>query len=388
MKNLFKNLLVLSLSLIFVFVLAEIGMRLFWTEGDNFYQKDELIGMIHIPNKEGIVRSKEYAHKIKINSHGFLDKERSYQKEEGVYRIVFLGDSMAESIQVPIENNFINLSESALSEKGKKAEAINLGVKSFGTARAYLTLKHYGLEYQPDLAVLVFTLGNDFLDNYSEDENSPSFVSNQDSASKNKIKSFLVNHSKLVSYLKSKFYSSIALRNFLVKVGVFSQSKQVKDLEGIPEQFESIPRDYLIYSSDYPDFLDQGWQKTKYFLDKFKQLTQEKEIELLVILLPTQDQIYEQIWQETQETYPGLKGQEWDLTKPNRILKEYFEQNEIAYLDLYPSLKEAQANISQRLFFKYDGHFTEAAHQQVQQVLTEYLLENYLDLEPDLSADR
>ena len=244
------------------------------------------------------------------------------------------------------------------------------------------------MKYQPDLAVLVFTLGNDFLDNYSEDENSPSFVSNQDSVSKNKIKLFLVNHSKLVNYLKSKFYSSIALRNFLVKVGVFSQSKQVKDLEGIPEQFESIPRDYLIYSSDYPDFLDQGWQKTKYFLDKFKQLTQEKEIELLVVILPTQDQIYEQIWQETQETYPGLKGQEWDLTKPNRILKEYFEQNEIAYLDLYPSLKEAQANISQRLFFKYDGHFTEAAHQQVQQVLTEYLLENYLNFEPDLSADR
>jgi len=42
----------------------------------------------------------------RYNSHGFRDYERSYEKPQGVYRIVVLGDSYIEGLQVELEKTF------------------------------------------------------------------------------------------------------------------------------------------------------------------------------------------------------------------------------------------------------------------------------------------
>ena len=285
--------------------------------------------------------------------------------------MVVLGDSMVEAMQVPVLDNFSSLLELNLNQKQVKSEVINLGVSSFGTGREYLALKHYGINYQPDLVVLGLTISNDILNNYTEDENNPSFVMDETGGLKKRIKSFLTDNSRLAAYLREKSYSSVPLRNFLIKIGVFSRSKRVEENF---KEVEDIPADYFIYSEEYPDFLMEGFEKTKYFLSKIKETADEKEIKFLVVLFPTQEQIYEDVWREVKETYPEMKNMDWDLEKPNQMLKNYFEENRIAYLDLRPFFKKALPKLDERLYYKYDGHLNKTGHQLVAKILEEYIL--------------
>ncbi|OGC47076.1 MAG: hypothetical protein A3A94_03465 [Candidatus Portnoybacteria bacterium RIFCSPLOWO2_01_FULL_43_11] len=371
MKELLKNLLVLFLTLILMFFLTEMGLRIFWQRSDNFYQSDEKIGRIHIPGKVSLSRDKEFSHQIKINSDGFIGKDYASQKEEGVFRIVVLGDSIVEAMQVPVSDNFSSLLESGLNQSQMKSEVINLGVSGFGTGREYLALKHYGLKYQPDLVILGFTISNDIPNNYTEDEKDPSFVIDEPAGFKKRIKSFLTDNFKLVAYFREKSYSSIPLRNFLIKIGFFSRSKRAE--ENLKE-VDDIPADYFIYSKEYPDFLRIGFEKTKYFLNKIKGATNEKEIKFLAVIFPTQEQIYEDIWREVEGTYPAMKNMDWDLEKPNQMLKNYFEENQITYLDLAPFFKKALPKLDERLYYKYDGHLNKIGHQLVGKILEEHIL--------------
>lgn len=371
MKKILQNSALLILSFIFVFIFAEIGVRIFWEHSDNFFQSDEKIGLIHIPNKEGLFVNKEFSNKIKINSRGFVGKDYDYKKEEGIFRAVVLGDSLVEAIQVSPENNFSSLLEKELNEEGKKAEVINLGMSSFGTGREYLTLKHYGLQYQPDLIILGFCISNDVYNNYLEDENNPSFVINEDSGPKKQLKSFLLKNIILANYFKEKAYSSTSLRNILMKMGIFNQAKNIGPLD----EEDKIPTDYYVYAKEYDDVYQNGWEKTKYFFNKINQLAEENKIKFLAVLIPGEEQIYENVWGEIKDTYPGMKKREWDLEKPNKLLESYFIENKIDYLDLSSIIKE-KSQSEEALYFKYDGHLTEAGHRVVSEGIEKYILDN------------
>src|SRR5579885_1658619 len=161
----------------------EFGLSKFAPHPRTFYEQDEYIGWKGVPGKEkryadgriasyltrrAILNGGEVVSRVKINSHGFRDKERTYEKAENTFRILVLGDSFAEGIQVPLEKTFPYILEQKLNseaEGGKRFEAINLGVSGFGTAQEYLALKHYGLKYHPDLVILAFFIGNDVGDN-------------------------------------------------------------------------------------------------------------------------------------------------------------------------------------------------------------------------------
>ena len=44
----------------------------------------------------------------------------------------------------------------------KKIEVINFGVTEYSTAQELLTLRHNAWNYNPDLIILAFFIGNDF----------------------------------------------------------------------------------------------------------------------------------------------------------------------------------------------------------------------------------
>ena len=81
---------------------------------------------------------------------GFRDIEHTVRKEDWVYRIVVLGDSMTLSLTVDLEQTYPKVLERLLneSELGMRFEVFNLGMWSFGAGQEYLSLKHYGLRYR------------------------------------------------------------------------------------------------------------------------------------------------------------------------------------------------------------------------------------------------
>ena len=101
--------------------------------------------------------SPDYRITIRTNSKGIrADREISYEKSDGVKRIVLLGDSFAMGCGVNLEDTFSSQMEKFLKENGVDSEVVNLGTPSFGNAEELIQLKEEGLKYQPDLVLLAW----------------------------------------------------------------------------------------------------------------------------------------------------------------------------------------------------------------------------------------
>src|ERR1700683_3687347 len=65
------------------------------------YTGDQQRGWALRPGAEGVVVD-EVRQYVSINSHGFRDYERSYEKPPNTVRIAVLGNSWTEALQVPL----------------------------------------------------------------------------------------------------------------------------------------------------------------------------------------------------------------------------------------------------------------------------------------------
>src|SRR5262249_17989004 len=107
----------------------EIATRLFFPLSDFFWQWDPAIGMKLVPGKRGrAVQRGVFDTWVEVNSVGFRDREHSIHKPAGMRRIVLLGDSFLEAIQVPFDRSVTSLLEARLQGKSGPTELINISV--------------------------------------------------------------------------------------------------------------------------------------------------------------------------------------------------------------------------------------------------------------------
>lgn len=112
-------------------------------------QFNEMLGWSLKPLSHGISNRTGYKITYHINSKGVRDDETSYEKPEGIFRIVLLGDSRTFGFGVPIEKHFSALLEGYF----KGVEVINMGVSGFGIDQELLYLRSEGFRYEPDLVL-------------------------------------------------------------------------------------------------------------------------------------------------------------------------------------------------------------------------------------------
>lgn len=132
---------------------------------DRLFQEDDRFGWFHIPGRQGWYRSSELSVLITINSRGLRDVEHAYDKAEGTCRLLIVGDSFAEGMQVPLQDTVGRQLEAILNgPRGPAFEVINGGVAGFGTDRELLFYRAEGRLYHPDVVLLFFSR-NDAMDN-------------------------------------------------------------------------------------------------------------------------------------------------------------------------------------------------------------------------------
>jgi hypothetical protein len=112
-------------------------------------QFDELLGWSLKPLSYGSSSRTGYKIEYRINSKGLRDDETSYEKPEGTFRIVLLGDSLTFGFGVPIEKHFSTLLEGYFRD----VEVINMGVGGFGVDQELIRLQTEGFRYEPDLVL-------------------------------------------------------------------------------------------------------------------------------------------------------------------------------------------------------------------------------------------
>jgi hypothetical protein len=98
---------------------------------------------------------------VRVNSWGQRDREHTIQPQTGVYRVLFIGDSLLED-GAPVPLPF--KTEEILKGAGHlKTEMINLGVTATDPDEYFFRLKRVGLPLQPDHCVMMFSAGTDFI---------------------------------------------------------------------------------------------------------------------------------------------------------------------------------------------------------------------------------
>src|SRR5690606_3914579 len=107
----------------------------------------------------------EFRVPVRINSHGLRDRERSLEKPAGSRRVLVVGDSHVEALQVELEDAIGPQLEQRLRASLGTVEVVSAGVSGYGTAGELLLFRSLGWRFEPDLVVLAFYPGNDVKNN-------------------------------------------------------------------------------------------------------------------------------------------------------------------------------------------------------------------------------
>ncbi len=413
MKEWIIRLTLMSLGFIIPLLALEFGLSKFAPNPKafhvgEFFERDKYIGAKGNPGKEGYYVKGRTSQYVKINSHGFRDKERTYEKAKDVFRIVVIGDSFTEALQVSLERTFPFVLEQRLNlGNSKRFEVINLGVSGFGTAQEYLTLMYYGLKYHPDFVILAFFIGNDVVNNslvLETGKDRPFFVLNngnleelpfkvkvsnptedkveakKDTAGQFQIKYLMLKYStkifpNIYYSLEDRIKETPWLANFLWKIGI-KKSK--------PELPDKYKNEFLIqhytYTEEYPPEWENAWEITKALILKLAKELETDKIGFLVVVIPSEFEFRPDIWNKILDEHPQMKAIKFDLKKPERILSNFFETNKIDYLLLRPEFEKYTKETGKRLHFpyEYEHHWNAQGHALTAELIYEKLKDNKL----------
>ena len=156
--SILTNSILIFISLAFSIAIVEIICRIipFSNDSDPTYKlAHDILPYSMKPNSES---TSIHGNLIKINSHGLRDHEYSYEKAEGTFRILVLGDSVEFGFVSKMEDGYTEVLERRLNalenKKYTAIEIINTGHPVFNPLDRYNYLRLYGLKYSPDLLVV------------------------------------------------------------------------------------------------------------------------------------------------------------------------------------------------------------------------------------------
>lgn len=128
--------------------LGELGMMVVDEEAEVSYRLK--------PGFEETVDGQTY----RINSHGMRGPEVEKQRQEGVKRILVIGDSYAFGYGVDEPATISAQLQARLRPRQPGIEVLNMGVPAYQTGQEARLLEREGIAFDPDLVVLVY-YGND-----------------------------------------------------------------------------------------------------------------------------------------------------------------------------------------------------------------------------------
>lgn len=168
-----QNVILLLVAILFGCVAMEVGLRVIFAHSLDFSMEmwkyavqlkrpvaNPQLSFAHAPNRSAFLMGAL----VSINSQGLRDREFSFEKPTGVYRVLILGDSTTFGWGVRIEDTAAKQLEKKLNEHlppgYDKAEVINAGVGNYDTVQEVTYYETIGWQYNPDLVVLVFFIND------------------------------------------------------------------------------------------------------------------------------------------------------------------------------------------------------------------------------------
>ena len=381
LKSLFysflKPLAIVTTALTIGLLIAEITFRILGLGWPTMYVylRDENVGNVLKPNTEFEWNQEGNAF-IKINSRGLRDKEHQIPKPENTWRFAVLGDSMAEALQVDMNDTFWAEIEITLNKctalKGKKVEAVNFGVSGHGTAQELITLRNRVWEYEPEMVLLAITNGNDIRNNSPDLEPNttrPFFTKENDGLIlDNSFREILMTQADLherPAWQKAtiNLLNKTRVGQLILKAGrQIRENSNQSDLIATNEWEPGM--DYQVFAPPINEkWIDAWWVTEQLILKMYEEVT-ERGVLFDSFMIPSGIQVdFDDEKRFKMATSLGVE----ELSYPERRIDYFAKTNEIPFLPLLEPFLEYSKDTKEYLFgFKNaslgEGHLNEKGH--------------------------
>jgi lysophospholipase L1-like esterase len=317
-----------------------------------YFVADPHTGFRLAPNSKGHYRGDIPAN---ANAHGHRDDFVPFARS-GATRVLVLGDSFSVGAGVAQAQAYPQVLETLLRRSGLEIEIVNTAVGGWSPAQYASYFEAYGREFQPDVVLIGFFVGNDSF----EAVNPASWhtavmgrrVKSEDEPSVwLRAKVLLVEYSHLARLVLAKGSSDRAMNRdgcddftpaYLELQALRMRNHRVPDLaarEAAAKNVREIERIVRAAGESTP---------------------------VVVALLPDENQLNPDL-RDILVTDP----REYDFEQPQKLLKQLFEDVELAaVVDLMPAL-ESDASTSSCLY-QNDSHWTPEGHALVAARLARY----------------
>ena len=385
----------LALSGVFAALfLLEIGAR--WLpppyEADTgqIFSCHPTLGWTGAPNFAGVVEDPNFRQQVTFNSLGMHDTEHTTVKPPGTFRILMLGDSFVQAVQVSEAETSHQVLENLLNQQGQSHfEVLSGGVVNWGTNQQLIYYRKQGRQFQPDLVLLLFYIGNDFLDNLPGNAMTaggfncyaPYFVMCQ-----GRLQPEPLAYAPGLSSLENSCSSGrLALTNSLGRL--FQKSRLYQHIEPLivarqPRQIfgQRYPSSFsALYFPSGETKLEQAWQVTEATLIQLRREVEADGARFAVVLvspeivvrlgmLPPAEQ------QAVLNANPVLAQAQAD--RPNRRLAEFLARQHIPFIDLTPLMTKHLAAHQTPLYLLGEGHWTAEGNRVAAHILAGWLRQN------------
>lgn len=272
-----------------------------------------------------------------FNSLGLRDREYGISKDDNMFRIIVLGDSVSECKEdIPDGKFYHEILEEELNRNSKINYQIwNASARTYNTLQEYLYFKNRFLQYKPDLVILQYLEINDFDPPRLRKNQKYKFAKDFELAMVPKLIHF--SNSVHNFLLKSNFYK-------LFQIGVYNLMNKLN-----PVKFPNI----YFKSNDFMEAMEAN----KKALYQLIELSKQNNFKLLIVIFPLLDDS------------PDVHDR-WIRTLS-------VKQDNVVILDLLPIFKAKKESLKLLLCLKTDVfHPNEEGHKIASDAILNALIEN------------
>jgi hypothetical protein len=293
-----------------------------------------------------VVEDRELGYRLNPRHDGYNSLSIRYgeiviPKPKGLYRLMFLGDS------VPWDNpGFVNYTESFLNS-GKKFEVINASVPGYTSYQEVLLYTKYLVSTNPDLVIWTYCLNDNhrFLHEFNEQAQ------------------MLTTREAKLALIEASNWDKFISHSYLLtdlRLRLFYWNKQHKQ--------KNSEKDYIW--ENQPDFntawKDNSWIDYERHFLTLKKVLDKQGTKLGIIIFPYEPQLS---YRHNSESYDYV-------VKPQRKLMTLCKQNHVPCLDLFSAFSNEYDK--GKVFYRDGIHLNQEGHKFTAQKIYQFLSQHAL----------
>lgn len=350
---------------------------------------DVLLGWAPRPDYTFTIRAAEFTVTERTNSFGLLGPEITRARPAGTARVLVLGDSMTEAVQVPRGERFVALVEAGLSGRiGRPAEVVNAGVTNYQTDQEVLYYERDGHTLQPNVVLLMLFVGNDVMGNASAQRQpglgpavKPRFrlvngvldLEPLPLAADGRPADVFDPHltvapegglAAVLASARSSFYRWSALYRAAADAAYALRTRIAAP---------AVPFGWLVFGVRLDPAVEEAWAVTAALLGRLREDVERDGARLGVVVIPDPLQVERSRWLDFLGAY-RLRESDWDPDEASRRVCALSTERGIPCLDLLDGFRAA----GEGLYFTHDRHLSAAGHQVLADAVLHWIAANEL----------